>query len=103
MFCHRECPDHTQCLHLTASAGNPANSPGEDWTFLQGHFRRIPLHVRKIGEVGATEKPILIKEFAPENPWIARPEWSQRWAASDTGQLRDIRVKWRGRGGVSHD
>ena len=77
-FMRAECPDHTQCLHLTASAGNPANSPGEDWTFLQGHFRRIPLHVRKVGEVGATENPILIKDFAPENPWIARPDWARR-------------------------
>jgi two-component system, LuxR family, sensor kinase FixL len=77
-FMRAECPDHTQCLHLTASAGNPANSPGEDWTFLQGHFRRIPLHVRKVGEVGATENPILIKDFAPENQWIARPDWARR-------------------------
>jgi two-component system, LuxR family, sensor kinase FixL len=77
-FMRAECPDHTQCLHLTASAGNPANSPGEDWTFLQGHFRRIPLNVRKIGEVGATENPILIKDFAPENQWIARPDWARR-------------------------
>lgn len=77
-FMHAECPDHTQCLHLTASARNPANSPGEDWTFLQGHFRRIPLNVRKIGEVGATKNPILIKDFAPENQWIARPDWARR-------------------------
>ena len=77
-FMRAECPDQTQCLHLMASAGNPADSPGEDWTFLQGHFRRIPLNVRKIGEVGATENPILIEDFAPENHWIARPDWARR-------------------------
>ncbi|MGH7930775.1 MAG: sigma-54-dependent Fis family transcriptional regulator, partial [Candidatus Binatia bacterium] len=61
-----------------ASAGNPADSPGEDWTFLQGHFRRIPLNVRKIGQVGASENPILIEDFASDNHWIARPDWARR-------------------------
>jgi len=77
-FMRAKCPDQTQCLHLMASAGNPANSPGEDWTFLQGHFRRIPLKTTKVGEVGTTENPILIKDFAPENQWIARPDWARR-------------------------
>src|SRR5262245_5548355 len=71
-------PNQTECLHLMASAGNPSNSPGEDWTFLQGHFRRIPLNSCKVGEVGTTEIPILIKDFAPENDWIVRPDWARR-------------------------
>jgi len=61
-----------------ASAGNPENSPGEDWTFLQGHFRRIPLNATKVGEVGTTENPILIKDVAPESQWIDRPDWAKR-------------------------
>ena len=66
-FMRATCPDQTQCLHLMASAGNPVNSPGEDWTFPQGHFRRIPLKATKVGEVGTTETPILIEDFAPQN------------------------------------
>jgi hypothetical protein len=73
-FLRPSCPNQTECLHLMASAGNPSNSPGEDWTFLQGHFRRIPLNSSKVGEVGTTEIPILIKDFAPENDWIVRPD-----------------------------
>jgi PAS domain S-box-containing protein len=77
-FLRPSCPNQTECLHLMASAGNPSNSPGEDWTFLQGHFRRIPLNSSKVGEVGTTEIPILIKDFAPENDWIVRPDWARR-------------------------
>jgi PAS domain S-box-containing protein len=77
-FMRAKCPDQTECLHLMASSGNPTNSPGEDWTFLRGHFRRMPLKATKIGEVGTTENPILIKDFAPENHWIARPDWARR-------------------------
>ena len=77
-FLRAKCLDQTECLHLMASAGNPADSPEEDWTFLQGHFRRIPLKATKVGEVGTTETPILIKDFAPENQWIARPDWARR-------------------------
>jgi transcriptional regulator with GAF, ATPase, and Fis domain len=77
-FMRAECLDQTQCLHLMASAGNPANSPGEDWTFLQGHFRRMPLKATKVGEVGTTETPILIKDFAPDNDWIIRSDWARR-------------------------
>ena len=77
-FLRASCSNQTECLHLMASAGNPSNSPGEDWTFLQGHFRRIPLNASKVGEVGTTEIPILIKDFAPENDWIIRPDWARR-------------------------
>src|SRR5260370_37967018 len=37
-------PENNGHLHLVASAGAPANSPGEDWSFLQGHFARFPLN-----------------------------------------------------------
>jgi PAS domain S-box-containing protein len=77
-FLRPSCPNQTECLHLMASAGNPSNSPGEDWTFLQGHFRRIPLNSSKVGEVGTSEIPVLIKDFAPENDWIVRPDWARR-------------------------
>ena len=67
-------------LHLVASAGTPINSPGENWSFLQGHFARVPMHVGKVGQVAAERHPILIKDIALENSWIVRPEWAKREA-----------------------
>jgi GAF domain-containing protein len=77
-FTRTECRDQTQCLHLVASAGTPNKSPNEDWSFLQGHFRRMPLNARKTGVIGVTGTPILAKDFAPKNEWIARPGWAER-------------------------
>jgi C4-dicarboxylate-specific signal transduction histidine kinase len=77
-FLRAECRDQTQCLHLAASAGAPLNSSEEDWSFLQGYFRRVPLNARKVGVIGATGNPILIEDLAPENDWIARPDWAKR-------------------------
>ena len=77
-FMRSECRDQTQCLHLVASAGTPNKSLNEDWSFLQGQFRRMPLNARKTGVIGATGTAILIKDFAPNNEWIARPDWASR-------------------------
>jgi transcriptional regulator with GAF, ATPase, and Fis domain len=71
-------PEDTSHLRLAASAGTPVNSPGEDWSFLHGHFARYPLNIGKVGQVAADRQPILIKDFAPEVNWIVRPEWAQR-------------------------
>jgi PAS domain S-box-containing protein len=65
-------------LHLVASAGTPIDSPGEDWSFLQGHFARFPMHVGKVGQVAAERHPILIKDVVYDDSWIVRPEWATR-------------------------
>lgn len=65
-------------LRLAASAGTPTDSPGEDWSFLQGHFSRMSFNVGKVGEVAANRSPILIKDVASQNEWIVRPEWAKR-------------------------
>jgi PAS domain S-box-containing protein len=65
-------------LHLVASAGTPLDSPGEDWSFLQGHFARFPMHVGKVGQVAAERHPILIKDVVYDDSWIVRPEWAKR-------------------------
>jgi len=52
-------PEQTEYLRLVASAGTPVNSPREDWSFLQGHFSRLPLNVGKVGQVAANRNPIL--------------------------------------------
>jgi len=71
-------PEQTEYLRLVASAGTPANSPGEDWSFLQGHFGRLPLNVGKVGQVATNRTAILINDLAPQNDWILRPEWAKR-------------------------
>ena len=73
-----ECPDRTRCLHLAGGAGEPVASPGEDWSRLDGDFCRFPLGVRKVGVIGATGSPVLIKDVSKESQWIARPDWAQR-------------------------
>ena len=71
-------PDCAEYLRLVASAGKPNNSPGEDWSFLQGKFARFPLGAGKVGQVAAERKPLLVANFAPRESWIARPDWVHR-------------------------
>jgi len=71
-------PEQTEYLRLVASAGTPVNSPGEDWSFLQGHFSRLPLNVGKVGQVAVNRNPILIKDLLSQNDRILRPEWAKR-------------------------
>jgi len=78
--CHMraECPDQTSCLHLVASAGRPVAEENADWSRVDGGFRRIPLGVRKVGHIGGTGEPIIVKEIERDSAWIARPDWAQR-------------------------
>ena len=77
-FMRDECTDRSQCFHLVASAGTAVSSPGEDWSFLQGHFRRMPVNARKVGQVGGSGTALLIKDAVSEGERIARPEWVAR-------------------------
>ncbi|HSF06259.1 MAG TPA: GAF domain-containing protein, partial [Methylomirabilota bacterium] len=73
-----ECPDQTACLHLVASAGRPSAASGEDWSRLDGQFRRFPLGVRKVGQIAATGQAIVIPDIAADSTWIVRPDWARR-------------------------
>ncbi|WP_305043461.1 sigma-54-dependent Fis family transcriptional regulator [Geoalkalibacter sp.] len=73
-----ECPQEGNCLHLVASAGNPVNSPGEDWTRLDGQFSRFPVGVRKVGTIAASGQPIEVLNIEEDDSWVARPEWVRR-------------------------
>ena len=75
-FLRAQCPDQVQCLHLAASAGSPLHSAGEDWSFLQGHFRRIPLRHGKVGRIGNTGQSVLVGDLAPESEWFIRQDWA---------------------------
>src|SRR5215467_6983237 len=70
--------DPPDCLCLVASAGTPINSAQEDWSFLQGHFARVPFNVGKVGQVAASRHPILIEDVSAQNDWVVRPEWAKR-------------------------
>jgi transcriptional regulator with GAF, ATPase, and Fis domain len=79
-----ECPDQTRCLHLSASAGAPADGR-TDWSRLDGAFRRFPLGVRKIGRIGATGDGIFIDDVTRDHDWIAHPDWVRRERISSFG------------------
>jgi PAS domain S-box-containing protein len=70
--------DLSDCLYLVASAGNPINSPGEDWCFLQGHFARMPFNVGKVGQVAVSQHPVLVEDVSVQNDWIVRSDWAKR-------------------------
>jgi PAS domain S-box-containing protein len=72
--------DLTDCLCLVASAGTPFDSPGEDWSFLQGCFSRVPFNVGKVGQVAASRHPILVEDVTVQNDWVVRPAWAKREA-----------------------
>jgi transcriptional regulator with GAF, ATPase, and Fis domain len=72
------CLDQSQCLHLKASAGNPANPDRENWSRLDGDFRRFPMGAFKIGRIGATSEPLLIADISREGDQIARPQWAEK-------------------------
>jgi GAF domain-containing protein len=74
----KECPDQTACLHLVASAGHPLTAEGEDWSRLDGAFRRFPLGVRKVGRIGATGETVAVMDIETDTEWIANPEWAER-------------------------
>jgi formate hydrogenlyase transcriptional activator len=70
----KECPDHTRCLHLVASAGN-SKALGNDYARLNGGFQRFPMGVRKIGRVGMSGEPLLLADVRGDEEWIADPAW----------------------------
>ncbi|MBX9579021.1 MAG: sigma 54-interacting transcriptional regulator [Gemmataceae bacterium] len=81
-----ECPNRDRCLHLVASAGRSKAAPAEEWTRLDGAFRRFPLGVRKVGRIGASGESIEAPDLSAGTPdWIARPEWLRAEGVSGFG------------------
>ncbi len=68
--------DQRTCLHLVASAGS-SRQTGEEWTNLDGAFRRFPFGVRKVGKIAATGEPIEIRDIDEQPELLANPEWAQ--------------------------
>ena len=72
-----DCDDRSRCLHLSASAGSPLDRR-EDWSRLEGAFRRFPLGIRKIGRIGASGHGIFLADVTRDDEWIVHPEWIGR-------------------------
>lgn len=70
-----ECPDRTQCLHLVASCGRSVTDPSKDMARLDGHYRRFPIGVRKVGLIALTGEPVEAPDLAEMPSWIADPQW----------------------------
>ena len=72
-----ECPSRMRCLHLAASAGR-SQVDGQEWKGIEGSFRRMPLGVRKVGQVGSSGKSFLIEDAVLNPGLTANPEWVRR-------------------------
>ncbi len=75
----RECPDQTRCLHLVASAARQLKlDSGTDWFRMDGSYRRFPLRIRHIGNIGATGESLLLDDTASDHEWFARGDWLKK-------------------------
>lgn len=72
-----ECRDRAQCLHLVATQGRSVVDPSLQWNHLDGHFRRMPLGVRKVGRIGGSGQSELLGDKIKDQNWIARPDWAR--------------------------
>ena len=74
-----ECPDQTRCLHLVASASRPQNpESGDEWYREDGFYRRFPLGIRRIGEIGQTGESLKLCDTADDEGWFAQNDWLHR-------------------------
>lgn len=71
------CDDRERCLHLRASAGNPQSEPDANWSRLDGGYRRFPLGARKVGTIGASGEPLMIRDVPADSRWIANQDWAR--------------------------
>lgn len=73
----QECLDRSQCFHLVASAGSSLDKARGDWSRIDGEFKRFPLGVGKIGEIGAG-KFYEIVHFDDDWDKFVYPGWARR-------------------------
>src|SRR5262249_39767476 len=62
-------------LELRASIGVSVTDPDVRWTRTDGAHRKIPLSYGKVGQIAATNQPLLLQR-GPQN-WILQPEWAE--------------------------
>ncbi|MGV3773140.1 MAG: hydrogenase, partial [Verrucomicrobiales bacterium] len=76
---HHRHPPKPTALHLRGSAGNSIDRK-KIYSNVSGSFHRIPIGERKIGQIAASGKPMLIRTVTGNEPWVADPDWIQREA-----------------------
>ena len=79
-ICRRNAADSGQecSLHLAASAGRSRVKQGtEVWDRLDGASHRFPLNSQKIGQIGATGEPLIVRHAKCE-PSLTNPQWLKR-------------------------
>jgi transcriptional regulator with GAF, ATPase, and Fis domain len=62
-------------LELRASIGTSLADPNLRWTRTDGAHQRIPLSYGKVGQIAATNKPLLLQR-GPRD-WLLQPEWAE--------------------------
>ncbi len=70
-----ECPNKERCLHLVASDGQSLAPSSSPWTRLDGSFRRFPIGQRKVGQIAASGKPMIVANVHEDQSWAADPHW----------------------------
>ncbi|MFO0924864.1 MAG: sigma 54-interacting transcriptional regulator [Pirellulales bacterium] len=71
----QECPSRSHCLHLVASSGASICHKEEDWSRLDGRFKRFPLGVRKVGRIATTGQSMEVADVRSADEWVAEPTW----------------------------
>ncbi|MFT5830871.1 MAG: transcriptional regulator with GAF, ATPase, and Fis domain [Bacteroidia bacterium] len=72
-----ECPTGVPCLHLRASAGTSQVDPDVSWTEIDGHFKRFPFGVRKVGVIAETGVAQKLCALTDAEAWIVNPVWAK--------------------------
>jgi len=70
------CSRRDRCLHLLASAGSRRVDNRPDWSRVEGEYTRIPLGVGKVGRVGSSGEPIVVKDFSGDPTVLVRYQWA---------------------------
>ena len=71
-----DCPNRTRCLHLVASAARPQNpESGDEWHDKDGLYRRLPLGVRRIGQIAVSGQSLKLCDTADDEQWFAHNDW----------------------------
>ena len=71
----REEPGVEPYLELRASIGTSIVDPSVRWTRTDGGHQRIPVSYGKVGQIAATNAPLLLQR-GPKN-WILNPDWAE--------------------------
>ena len=70
-----ECPNKERCLHLVASAGRSLDITSSSWDRLDGSFRRLPIGLRKVGQIAAAGQSMVVPNVSGDQSWAADPQW----------------------------